>query len=524
MNTTDMLTQARTASATANSGQETAGTCLANDFSPTVESMTLEELDIGGSEFSWSSVGSGPSQPSPDALAVTFKGTPGEELAVAKGTPPSSQPSVSTGTPTENAPAPSMQKHSLYFWDSITFKVEGVVFQLPKYRFVEDSEVFTEMVAKDGPIDLDVAPVDFESFLKAFLPRASAMYDNRPMLSKEEWISVLKLSTKWLFNDLRQLAISHLSSPFPWLGPIMDPIEYICLAKEYNVYNWLLDGYREVIHRLLTVDDAGGSPMTLTAQEGKRIGMDVALELSGIAIRRMRLAKRKAPLRDVRSDVLDVFKEELYRVREEGVRFMTRSERLEEAIRKAEEEARGQAEEEDKERQKEVEEEMAKRILEVEAEKEKERALKEAEMKKEADLELEFQANEERRKAQSEEIERQKREEAPTATPYGRLSEEEGTVQRVITEKEASQPRPREEDTRLSVAEDSGCFKDEEAKRLEEEEEINKLKVEIAKRLEEEDVLRRQEKRKQKLDEKDETIQALAEEELRRRSMSASTG
>ncbi|KAH6867909.1 hypothetical protein BKA70DRAFT_1029404, partial [Coprinopsis sp. MPI-PUGE-AT-0042] len=101
-----------------------------------------------------------------------------------------------------------------HHWLNGMFQVEGVVFQLPKYRFVEESEVFIEMVAKnggDGPIDLDVALVDFESFLKAFLPRASAMYNNRPKLTKEEWISVLRLSTKWLFNDLRQLAISYLT-------------------------------------------------------------------------------------------------------------------------------------------------------------------------------------------------------------------------------------------------------------------------------------------------------------------------
>jgi hypothetical protein len=49
------------------------------------------------------------------------------------------------------------------------------VFQLPKYRFVEESEWFMAMVAgsvgPNEPIQLDVALGDFESFLKAFLPR-----------------------------------------------------------------------------------------------------------------------------------------------------------------------------------------------------------------------------------------------------------------------------------------------------------------------------------------------------------------
>ncbi|KAH6867899.1 hypothetical protein BKA70DRAFT_1242810 [Coprinopsis sp. MPI-PUGE-AT-0042] len=51
-------------------------------------------------------------------------------------------------------------------------------------------------------------------------------------------------ATKWLFNDLRQLAISHLS-------PIdMDAIDRICLGKEYRVPEWLLEGYKQVVNRL----------------------------------------------------------------------------------------------------------------------------------------------------------------------------------------------------------------------------------------------------------------------------------
>ncbi|KAH6907068.1 hypothetical protein BKA70DRAFT_1150737 [Coprinopsis sp. MPI-PUGE-AT-0042] len=148
--------------------------------------------------------------------------------------------------------------------------VQGcVTFQLPKYRFVEESEEFMRIVGGgegDGPIELDVALGDFESFLKAFLPRASAMYDDRPALTAEEWTSVLKLSTQWLFNDLRKLAISHLSSTK------MDAIDRICLAKEYRVYDWLLEGYEQIVHRLLTFDAACGPQTILTTQEGKRIG------------------------------------------------------------------------------------------------------------------------------------------------------------------------------------------------------------------------------------------------------------
>ncbi|KAH6894023.1 hypothetical protein BKA70DRAFT_1570756 [Coprinopsis sp. MPI-PUGE-AT-0042] len=411
MDTVDMLIEAQSASAASaamNSGEESAGTCGTDDRSPTIGTMTLEELDIGGSEFSWSSVGSRPSQPGPDAPTVTFEGIFGEEVAVAK-TPTWNQPTVSMGTPAEHAPAPSMQKHSLYFWESITFKVEGVIFQLPKYRFVEDSGVFMDMVQaskEDGVVELDVALVEFESFLKAFLPRTLTVYENRVQLTKDEWVSALKLSTLWLFNDLRKFAISELD----W--QITDPIERISLAKEYNVYSWLLKGCEDVIWRLLSFNDPDGEPMTLTAQEGQRIGMDVALALSGIAIRRMRLAER-APLRDVTSDVVDVFKQEFDCVREEGARFFTRSERLEEARWKAEEEVREKAkveaqakrmaEAEQEKKWKEMEDKAAQRVLEEEAE--KQRAFKEEERKKEAEMETKRQQEEAKDETQAEEVE-----------------------------------------------------------------------------------------------------------------------
>ncbi|KAH6867905.1 hypothetical protein BKA70DRAFT_1242816 [Coprinopsis sp. MPI-PUGE-AT-0042] len=370
MNTTDMLIKTHdmfAASITTNPGEETAGTCWSDDLSPTVETKTLEELDLP---------------------------------LVQKKHPPLNQLTPSTGTPEE-------------FMKVVTMSEE------------------------DGVIDLDLTLVEFDSFLKAFIPRASAMYDDKPTLTKEQWIAVLKWSTKWLFNDLRQLAISHLSSSYlPWFHPITGPVERICLVKEYRLYEWLLQGYEQ-------------------------------------------LAEGKLPLRDARSDVLDAFKEELDCVRQEVALFITRSERLEEARRKAEEEARKQAEEKEEETPKEAENEMG-----------------------EADMELEFQANKARRKAQVEEIERQKREEAPAESPDRMVSEEEGNSRRVVTEHEASQPIPKDEATELPVAESSGCLKDEEAKRLGQEEQ---------------DKLRRQEKRRKRQDEKNKKLQALAEEELRRR-------
>jgi hypothetical protein len=127
------------------------------------------------------------------------------------------------------------------------------------------------------------------------------MYDEKPELSKAEWTSVLKLSTKWFFNDLRELAISQLSSI--WISPI----DRICLAKEYRVYDWLLRGYEQVVYDLVSIH---GSLKGLSAREGGRIGMEVALELSGIAIRQLRKGGGAITLDMRKHDIFEAFKEE----------------------------------------------------------------------------------------------------------------------------------------------------------------------------------------------------------------------
>jgi hypothetical protein len=144
-----------------------------------------DELDVCGSEFSWSSIGSGPSHSAAEGNASAPEVTSGFQAVLAPEIMPLSMPTVPD--PSKS----SAKRHSLYFWETITFKVsrqpcwgkpltdmtqvEGVIFQLPKYRFVEGSDEFMAMVAggvgPNEPIELDVALGDFETFLKAFLPR-----------------------------------------------------------------------------------------------------------------------------------------------------------------------------------------------------------------------------------------------------------------------------------------------------------------------------------------------------------------
>jgi hypothetical protein len=63
-------------------------------------------------------------------------------------------------------------------------------------------------------------------------------------LSHDEWVSVLKLSTKWRFSECRHLAIAELSA-------LCDnsPITKILLGKEYRVSTWLMSGYEQLARR-----------------------------------------------------------------------------------------------------------------------------------------------------------------------------------------------------------------------------------------------------------------------------------
>jgi hypothetical protein len=138
-------------------------------------------------------------------------------------------------------------------------------------------------------------PLNFTRFI-----RASAMYAEKPELSRAEWISVLRLSTRWFFNDLRKLAITQLSSTW------MSEIECICLAKEYRVRHWLLVGYEVLVDRLVSPSTVKGQVVSISLQEGKQIGMEVALELSGIAIRHLRNGGNAVTPEDLKSQVLTI--------------------------------------------------------------------------------------------------------------------------------------------------------------------------------------------------------------------------
>ncbi len=68
--------------------------------------------------------------------------------------------------------------------------------------------------------------------------------ESRP-LSLTEWIDVLKLTTMWHYATLRAVAIERLT---PMLQQY-DPVQWISLARKYDVHEWLLPALHALARR-----------------------------------------------------------------------------------------------------------------------------------------------------------------------------------------------------------------------------------------------------------------------------------
>jgi len=94
---------------------------------------------------------------------------------------------------------------------------------------------------RDHPIVLEGYKKDeFTCLLKVMYPRSRSLIPGGSLgtielqLKKEEWVSVLKLSTIWDMTKIRQCAIHWLST-----NVTLSPIEKILLARAHRIGAWL---------------------------------------------------------------------------------------------------------------------------------------------------------------------------------------------------------------------------------------------------------------------------------------------
>ncbi|KIO11434.1 hypothetical protein M404DRAFT_995094 [Pisolithus tinctorius Marx 270] len=172
-------------------------------------------------------------------------------------------------------------KHLEFYIHTVTFLVEDCLFRVPREPLEAESTVFRDMfLLPQGDSETvegqsDTCPVilqgvskkEFESLLRALLNRQHGKQKGSS-LGKIQWISVLKLSTMWEFNELRDTAIQRLDSP----SQPLDPVNKLVLASKYEIKKWQLPALVELADR----------PSPISVEEGRLIGFENALKLAAV--------------------------------------------------------------------------------------------------------------------------------------------------------------------------------------------------------------------------------------------------
>ncbi|KAJ7020612.1 hypothetical protein C8F04DRAFT_1317151 [Mycena alexandri] len=154
---------------------------------------------------------------------------------------------------------PNPTPDDTYYLETITFQVEDRLFKVPRYHFERNSEIHAtaltlpagshtvEGTSDQNPVKLEgIGYGDFRALLKVLYPLRNPMES----MPKEEWISVLKLSTMWCLLETRALAIERLTVH------VQNTVQGIILGREYHVEDWVRSGYETLAQRGLSLNDA----------------------------------------------------------------------------------------------------------------------------------------------------------------------------------------------------------------------------------------------------------------------------
>ncbi|KAI6143894.1 hypothetical protein BKA82DRAFT_948055 [Pisolithus tinctorius] len=170
-------------------------------------------------------------------------------------------------------------RHSDFYILTVIFLVEDSLFRIPREPFQQESDVFCDMFSLpqgDGIVmegSSDEIPIqlhgtskdDFEQLLKALLHRKYSSQPNLPQ-NIEQWTSVLKLSTAWSFEKLRQASIDAL------IESGIGAVDRVVLSQQYDIKSWLLPALNELAKR----------PEPITLEEANQMGIDIALKLASV--------------------------------------------------------------------------------------------------------------------------------------------------------------------------------------------------------------------------------------------------
>ncbi|KAL0579628.1 hypothetical protein V5O48_002400 [Marasmius crinis-equi] len=168
------------------------------------------------------------------------------------------------------------ERHSQHYIETLVFQVDDTLFRVPSRYLLEHSEILkaaseisatsSEGLSDAHPIKLplpdDGDAEDFANFAQVVYPLTVKL----PVpsdFSREQWISVLKLSTCWMLDNLREIAISNVARG-------LSLVDKVRLGRKYKVTAWVLEGLREL---------ANPSTTLLPLSELQSLGLDTAVRL-----------------------------------------------------------------------------------------------------------------------------------------------------------------------------------------------------------------------------------------------------
>ncbi|KAG6867329.1 hypothetical protein C0993_004328 [Termitomyces sp. T159_Od127] len=158
-------------------------------------------------------------------------------------------------------------KDAEYYLDTATFQVEGTLYKVAKYHFLQSqglAAIFARCKSEQDVISLNnVSRDDFRTFLKLLYPLSIMSTNN---FTTEEWIVVLKLSTRWKMFDIRNLAIRRLNVAN------IDSIDRIVLAQMYHIPQWMISSLVPLFRR----------QDSLSTDEATKLGFELALKICRI--------------------------------------------------------------------------------------------------------------------------------------------------------------------------------------------------------------------------------------------------
>jgi len=121
----------------------------------------------------------------------------------------------------------------------------------------------------------------------------------------EEWIAVLKLSTRWKCLDLRQLAIKSMNRLEAFR--CLDPVRKVIVGRDLHVQMWVMDGYRALATREESISD----------EEMQMIGVVAAFRLE-----RMRNLRSKNNRYEVSNEISREFQEEFSSITDNEEKYL----------------------------------------------------------------------------------------------------------------------------------------------------------------------------------------------------------